>query len=377
MKNHKFESLDGLRGLLALSIAAYHFKVLWHGFDTSLLNASYLAVDFFFVLSGFVITHASSCKLDTAKDGLVFAIRRLGRIWPLHVLVIIGLFCNEIFKMLVMMGTGIIPNEPPFGGQNTLATLPYNLLLLHGVGVMDDLTWNGPSWSIGSEFYTYLLFAVAFIWGKRAFAAIAATFVAVCVTLIALWAPTMDTSFDYGFLRCVAGFFTGYFVYRLWLVSPGKLPYANGVEAASVLFVIVFTMLYHDTKLSILAPFVMAIPVWVLAHQQGWISNWLKLGWMQKLGLWSYGIYMVHTLVLVGVSQALTVIEKITDIAFKSQVTLANGEQKEIINIFSPWLNDMLMLVYLAAVVATAALAYRFVENPARNYFNGLARKLT
>ena len=84
----RFVALDSWRGIAALMVAAYHFEATWHGHGASLLANSYLFVDFFFVLSGFVIAHAYGAKINSARDLAAFAVRRFGRLWPLAASVI-------------------------------------------------------------------------------------------------------------------------------------------------------------------------------------------------------------------------------------------------------------------------------------------------
>ena len=64
----RFTALDSRRGIGALAVASSHFKSVSYIHSTALVRHSYLFVDFFFVLSGFVIAHAYLDKLKTAGD---------------------------------------------------------------------------------------------------------------------------------------------------------------------------------------------------------------------------------------------------------------------------------------------------------------------
>jgi peptidoglycan/LPS O-acetylase OafA/YrhL len=85
----RFEVLDGWRGIAALMVAVFHFNALHPAYVLPFVHNSYLFVDFFFVLSGFVIAHAYRGRLNTVADAAVFAIRRFGRA-RLAVLVALG-----------------------------------------------------------------------------------------------------------------------------------------------------------------------------------------------------------------------------------------------------------------------------------------------
>ena len=61
----RYEILDGLRGVAAMLVVAYHlFETYYHGAPDQPINHGYLAVDFFFVLSGFVIGYAYDDRWD-------------------------------------------------------------------------------------------------------------------------------------------------------------------------------------------------------------------------------------------------------------------------------------------------------------------------
>ena len=84
-----FRVLDSWRGVAALLVAVFHLNILSAIYSLDFIRNSYLFVDFFFVLSGFVITHNYANRLGTLEGVGTFALRRLGRLWPLHVVVLL------------------------------------------------------------------------------------------------------------------------------------------------------------------------------------------------------------------------------------------------------------------------------------------------
>ena len=66
----RFEVLDAWRGIAALLVAVYHFQTMHHAAFLPFVRNSYLFVDFFFVVSGFVIAHAYAGRLETRRDAL-------------------------------------------------------------------------------------------------------------------------------------------------------------------------------------------------------------------------------------------------------------------------------------------------------------------
>ena len=90
--------------------------------------------------------------------------------------------------------------EPPHWSDDTIVA---NLLLVHGLHVFDFPTWNWPSWTISTEFYTYFLFALAIGMMKDRIWRLLVPIV--LLSPVALWvlAGHMDTTHDYGIIRCV------------------------------------------------------------------------------------------------------------------------------------------------------------------------------
>ena len=72
----RFEVLDAWRGIAALMVAVFHFNALHHAAYMPFVRNSYLFVDFFFVLSGFVIAHAYAERLTSGEAIVVFVIDR-------------------------------------------------------------------------------------------------------------------------------------------------------------------------------------------------------------------------------------------------------------------------------------------------------------
>lgn len=123
-----------------------------------------LFVDFFFVLSGFVIASAYQSKLSSGDGVIPFALRRFGRLYPLHIATLAALVTFALARTALAPGP-FNPRDMFDGWMFDFSALFTNVLLVHGLGFESHLTWNFPSWSISTEFYTYLVFAM--IWRAR------------------------------------------------------------------------------------------------------------------------------------------------------------------------------------------------------------------
>ena len=159
----RYEILDGLRGVAAVLVVLFHLLETYsNGQSTQIINHGYLAVDFFFVLSGFVIGYAYDDRWDKMTTWGFFK-RRLVRLQPM---VIMGTVVGACFY-LFGQGDGfpLIGNVP--GWKVLLAFVMGCLMIPCGAG-MDIRGWgemnsfNGPNWSLTWEYVGNILYALIF-----------------------------------------------------------------------------------------------------------------------------------------------------------------------------------------------------------------------
>lgn len=366
----RFNVLDSFRGLCALFVVVFHAPFLWHGSDNEFVKHSYLFVDFFFVLSGFVITFAYEDRLDSCRQVTRFIFRRIGRLWPLHVF-ILGLFVGiELLKLILIATTSYSPQAAPFAGANSIPAIFSHLLFLHSLNVHDSTTWNVPSWSISAEFYTYIVFAAVclFVVQKRAFVfALLCGFA--CLGLY-MWSDSyIGATHDYGFLRCVYGFLIGVFAYKLHLLINEKIQevkscsIVNGVELAAFFSIFVFVSLLQNSAVSLLAPFFFAFIVVVFSFEKGVVSKAMNTGPMVFIGMLSYSIYMVHAFVNVVIHRVSYLME------FKLGLHIHSVVNKSLLDFGNIFLMDMVLFMYLICIVLFSWATYSFVELPGKKFF--------
>ena len=166
MKNEKrLLELDAMRGIAAIGIVFWHYSGHFHAQPLSWLfspfyGAGILLVDFFFVLSGFVIAKAyfQENRRGKLSENIV---RRIARIYPLHVITL----------FLVCMGQLVLEkilHDPAFVyTNNDLYHFILNIGLLNSVGLQSGFSFNGPAWSISTEFYVNILFFVVIAFVRR------------------------------------------------------------------------------------------------------------------------------------------------------------------------------------------------------------------
>jgi peptidoglycan/LPS O-acetylase OafA/YrhL len=357
----RFEVLDSWRGIAACLVALFHLRVVAqsHLADIAVIRHSYLFVDFFFVLSGFVIAANYHSRLSEGLSLWRFALLRCGRLYPLH-LATLGI-CILMHLAHSVSGLGAESLfQPPARSADTLVA---NLLLIHSLNVFDFPTWNLPSWSISAEFYTYLLYAAAVSTLRdRVWRLLVPVLV---LSPVALWmlAGGMDNAtHEYGILRCVFGFAAGVLAWKVH--GAARLRCGTALELLSVALIVVFVWGAGETALSIGAPAVFAAAVLVFAAEGGALSGVVRRPAFLALGAWSYSIYMVHF----PIGWMLLDAAKLLEMA---GVDLVVGGMVG----RSRWEGDLAALVYFALVLSVASITYRVIEAPGRARFRRLAAR--
>ncbi|MEO9228114.1 MAG: acyltransferase [Devosia sp.] len=136
----RFVALNALRGVAALAVVQRHGFAFLGGVP---LPASYLAVDFFFLLSGFVLAHAYDCRLDNSMSTWEFMRARLLRLYPVYLLAL-------LLAVVLAIATGSYP----------MAAFAAALLFLPDFWVSHFLWFIQPSWSLTWELIANLPFAL-------------------------------------------------------------------------------------------------------------------------------------------------------------------------------------------------------------------------
>lgn len=374
----RFECVDALRGVCALLVALLHCETFSHVQGVRFFNNAYLFVDFFFVLSGFVI---ASNYAERLRDGFGigrFALLRFGRVYPLY-LVTLGAFLVMEALQIIIPALGAMGGSAPFSApRQSWDTIIANVFLMQSFGSYSFLTWNTPGWSIATEFWTYLCFAVLVTYAYQARTGIlTATLIGTIGIILAFSPHYMNTSYDFGFLRTLAGFSAGALLYEQFKDRGGRRPFANTnatlVEAGALLLAIVFVTVADQTRISVLAPFVFAGAVLVFVAEAGAISRLLKTRPVQLLGLLSYSIYMVHLFIGTYMTNFGKLVQAKLGRPMLSEV-MHGSEQIRVLGT-TRIEGDLWLLVILASVLICSWVTYTYIEVPCREWLRKLAAK--
>ena len=218
----RFYYLDGLRGLAALVITVSHFSD--KAFGHALLDRIYLAVDFFFVLAGFVSCYAYEQRLLTDMSWWEFAKRRLIRLYPLYFIGFLGgLAITAALNWHTVIGLHYLVT-PSLAHLAMLPTV-YE-------GSFPGITYLGPFkgeafplnlavWALAYEVFVSLLYAalVKRLPDKVLTIVVAGLFVALGLSVAIAGGYSAGSQVAHipaGVLRTAFSFFMGVLVFRLW-----------------------------------------------------------------------------------------------------------------------------------------------------------------
>jgi peptidoglycan/LPS O-acetylase OafA/YrhL len=271
MERHRFHLLDALRGLAAIVVVRLHAPIAFKG--SLAFTNSFLAVDFFFCLSGFVIAFSYKDRLRRGLSWRDFAAVRLIRLYPLYALGITVAATREIFFPSHFRGQSLSTNV--FTILLSIFLVPNFVLALRG-NLLYPL--DGPAWSLFFELAANAVYAiVARLRSARTYTAI------LCALSLAgiLWATltygTLDFGYRprelfFGFARVGFSFMAGVLIFELF--RSGKMK--------------------HLSKTASLVGFIL-VPVFLLGALLV-DTSWTRLGLIQLLIV----VLLFPALVLVG-----------------------------------------------------------------------------
>lgn len=365
----RYDALDSWRGICACMVALFHFDVFSHLTFLPLVRHAYLFVDFFFVLSGFVIAANYRSRLAEGFGIGRFMILRLGRIYPLHALTLL------LFIPIDAAKDGI--------GPNLLQAIVTNVFLLQGLGVNPQNWLNFVSWSISAEFAAYAIFAIVVTRLGAAMWPWVLPIIAGPVVLATMSPHGMDTTYDYGLVRCLYGFSLGVACFdareRFPLLQRRLSRAAETLlEAASFALAVGYVSVAGSSlPLSIGSPLVFVLVVLVFAREGGSVSARLTAPFMLFVGTLTYSIYMMHPFVRSLVRAAFLLVQRVLHIDLFIPYALNPGNAPApIISLHgSFWLGDLLQVSMLLLTILLSAATYRFVERPGRDWARRLARR--
>ena len=368
-------TITPLRGIAALFVVIHHCNVMYRYYlpstYTHFVENGWLWVDFFFVLSGFIMCYAYSKYFASGVGKSNFRKyigARFARIYPLNFITAIWAFI--VSAIIVYLS----PKLDPFMAQifNPKA-LPACLLLVQSMHVgYTTAPLNTPSWSLSTEWWAYLIFPffLPLFIRLKARGKIVGLLLIVAAFIVLRYVlgpisydsegPTINMLTDFGFLRCLAGFFAGMLLFTFYEHRSGENILKHDWFFTIISLGALAAMHFGLMDIVIVAFF----PLIILsaAYNQTTVKRILDTRVLQRLGDWSFTIYMVHVPIIL----TFNMIDVMKDHAYFADLGKLATEKPNYV------LNAVMCLPIFALTLIVAGLVYRFVEVPARNYFNGL-----
>jgi peptidoglycan/LPS O-acetylase OafA/YrhL len=311
-KPAEIRALAGVRAFPPLVLVMFHFSE-GHGYRhfwplDYVAARGYLWVEFFFCLSGFILTHvygARMAQLFTAKGYGAFLKARLIRLYPLHLFMLLVVLLTAIVtRYLAAIGHYTSIFDLTYHTVITPFSLVLNLLLVQAWNTQPSLTWNGVAWFVSVEWALCLLFPVFLFlsngWLWRGLLLIAAG-VAGLTALDLTSAHGLDITFHNGVLRGLSDFSVGVGLAMLYRalkprdVLPGWAHSLIQLAVVFVLFYAIYNTGWSHTRMDIFTVLPMMALVFALAFDRGIVADALKTRIPQLLGGWSFAIYIGQT----------------------------------------------------------------------------------
>ncbi len=367
-------TLTPLRGIAALLVVIFHCNLEGMQFVpfgyTSLVTDGWLWVDFFFILSGFIMSYVYEkyfAETISWNDYKKFIGARFARVYPLHFITTMWAFVLAVY--IVHSASSL---DPFFAANYNLKSLPACLLLIQSLHLYIAAPLNSPSWSLSTEWWVYMIFPLLVpLFAKLKQAGKWLMFLFLVAFYLFLrykigpispnfpkGQPTINLVADFGWLRCLAGFLTGMLLFQ-WYKS--KAAYAVLKNSWCFVFFFVATLVcMHFAVMDIIIVAFFPFILLTAAYNNTAIKRILDWRALQRLGDWSFSIYMVH----IPIMMIFTCIQ-----IHKTPAMFA--DMGKLISQKPNYTQGAIMtFVIVALTILVASLSYRFIEVPARNYLN-------
>lgn len=331
-KNEKFRfgSLDCLRGVFASMVVFHHMvdyttsPVIHNNF----FHYSNLFVDFFFVLSGFVISYSYK-QLNSWDELKNFCRKRFFRLYPLHFLLLLVFVVFEVAKYFA--SSRISFNGGVFQ-ENNFGSFLVSALLLNSVKwpFIHSLSWNYPSWSISAEMISYLFYSLVLLGWSRSRNPILRNGIFLVTVLIGFGTLyflqgnfNLIFTYDYGYLRGLIGFSSGVLCFRAFERLYSRMKLVSSLIFTlleCILLLLTFLLIWNWELLKTdgyIYEILFFISILVFAFERGAVSKALKrIPFFINLGKYSYSIYMTHAIIGILFNVLFIRILKLPDTAY-------------------------------------------------------------
>lgn len=351
----KINALFGIRIIAALWVVVEHFRLVIFGLfpeargGSLFLEAGYLGVEVFFILSGFIISHNYANRFREFDWATYrrFIINRFARLYPVHLVTLLAV-------AVMVLGAGALGLQLASGGKYDPLSFVMNSLMLQALPPAE--AWNGPAWSISAEAGAYAIFpllalAVMRVRSRAGLLGITAASLGITLAgqlILESVGAFSATGYASIWLRIAGEFTAGCFLWRFWslFVTPSRKYDLLALLSAAGIFAAVAISGGIGAGNFLALPFI-ALFVLACASATGPVCRFLSGRLMVYGGQVSYSLYMVHFLVLMVGGKVLPW-EKFADDAWVIRAAVLGA--------------------YFFLSLACSAALYQWVEEPGRKF---------
>jgi peptidoglycan/LPS O-acetylase OafA/YrhL len=353
--NRELPSLTPLRGIAALWVVLYHYCGTAQYFPnlditphSYLISKGYLAVDMFFMLSGFVMAHVyyRAFTENVTRHYRSFVVARIARLYPLHIFVLSLFVATAILSQLTHeVATGSFESMP-LTGPRSLSAIVANLFMVQGLAA-GQLSWNYPEWSISVEFIAYLALPFALPAIGRSPRVVKCAVAALLFGLLAWLATLTKGDLDQWdgpmtLMRCMPEFLLGTLLYFAFCDHGDRAWLRADLAVAAVLGATLICLHIGAPDLLIVSLF--AVLILFAVSNTGVFAKLVNTGPLIWLGEISYSLYLVHGFIQFATTKGLSALGVQHGAALSSSDSLA------------------LMMLMLTLCILCASVTYAEIE---------------
>lgn len=298
-----FTELESLRGIAAVLVCLYHARY-WIALKNLpfILNFD-LFVDFFFVLSGFVIALNFSKSIANISAYSDYLTKRFLRLYPLFFAASIPYFVTSVLKTYFNFHSFDTSNY--FKLNEFLAYIS----LTSKWGVVDKLIFNHPSWSISVEFFLYIISGILFMTSKNRTVNIIISVLLSLISLTVLMTygnGMLNTTGSLSIFRGILSFFIGVIIYYSFNTANtsriANTPFIQNIYLFATLGLVsgAFILINTNPMIKFVFPLIWAGVIYLVISNRypSWLINFLKIKSIVYIGTISYSIYLIHPLMI-------------------------------------------------------------------------------
>ncbi|MFK3799670.1 MULTISPECIES: acyltransferase family protein [unclassified Pseudomonas] len=350
----RFTTLDSFRGICALLVVFFHLHVVDSFITQPFFRRDEVLLNFFFVLSGFVLAHTYGMKPGLSFKS--FFISRVFRLYPLHLVMLAVFILFETVRWMAYK-KGFYLNNVPFTGLFAPKEILPNLFLVQAwTPLTETMSFNYPSWTISIEFYIYMLFGgLCMLSMRNRFLMFAAISLVAFILIFSENEPLVERA-----MLGLSCFFAGNITYLVYLLIRDKWtirPWLVTVLECAMMYATYWIVMNDFDFRSPIGSLTFCALVLLFAFEGGLVSSLLKTWLFVLLGKLSYSIYMTHAALIFCLSTIFIVAQKVTGLELAPMI-----DGQRFMDTGSVLANDIFVVCVAVASVILAAFAHKYIE---------------